>query len=84
MLILGVIGVPYLLGAYRNMPAAAIEGKYSRTGSRFIELYVVRIHSLDVGTGLVVMLLHANVSNLLDGPRGRTRSKVAIGSSAST
>jgi pimeloyl-ACP methyl ester carboxylesterase len=66
LLILGVISVVYSLWAHRDIPATELEAKYARSGSQFIDIDGVRMHYLDEGRGPVVVLLHANFSNLLD------------------
>lgn len=54
------------LWAYRDIPAAELEARYGGVPSRFITIDGVRIHYRDEGSGPVVVLLHANFSNLLD------------------
>jgi pimeloyl-ACP methyl ester carboxylesterase len=53
------------LWAYRDIPAAQLEAKYTSAASRFIHIDGVRIHYRDEGSGPAVLLLHANFSNLL-------------------
>lgn len=60
------LGVVYALWAHRDIPAAELEARYARPESKFIEIDGVRMHYIDQGTGPVVLLLHANFSNLLD------------------
>lgn len=54
------------LWAYRDIPAAELEAKYAGPTSRFITIDGVRFHYRDEGTGPVVILFHANFSNLID------------------
>lgn len=51
---------------YRDIPAAELEARYAGPQSKFILIDGVRMHYRDEGTGPVVLLLHANFSNLLD------------------
>jgi pimeloyl-ACP methyl ester carboxylesterase len=60
------IGVVYALWAHQDIPAAELESRYARPESKFIEIDGVRLHYIDEGRGPVVLLLHANFSNLLD------------------
>ena len=62
----GIVGLGIALWAYRDIPAAELEARYAGPTSRFITIDGVRIHYRDEGTGPVVVLLHANFSNLID------------------
>lgn len=53
------------LWAYRDIPAAELEARYTSPASRFIHIDGVRIHYRDEGDGPAILLLHANFSNLL-------------------
>ena len=64
--VLLVIAIAYALWAHRDITAAQLEARYARPGSKFVEIDGVRMHYLDEGRGPVVLLLHANFSNLLD------------------
>ncbi len=66
--ITGVVGLGVALWAYRDIPAAELEARYAgpNTASRFIEIDGVRMHYRDEGSGPVIVLLHANFSNLID------------------
>jgi pimeloyl-ACP methyl ester carboxylesterase len=66
LVMLLVLGVLYALWAHRDVPAAELEARYARPESKFIEIDGVRTHYIDEGRGPVVLLLHANFSNLLD------------------
>ena len=50
---------------YRDIPAETLEARYTNEHSRFINIDGVRIHYRDEGEGPVVLLLHANFSNLI-------------------
>jgi pimeloyl-ACP methyl ester carboxylesterase len=51
---------------YRDIPAAELEARYAGPTSRFITIDGVRMHYRDEGSGPVVLLFHANFSNLID------------------
>jgi pimeloyl-ACP methyl ester carboxylesterase len=56
------------LWAYRDIPAEELEARYAGpgTGSHFVVIDGIRFHYRDEGRGPVVVLLHANFSNLID------------------
>lgn len=62
----GVVALAVALWAYRDIPAAELEAKYAGPTSRFITVDGVRFHYRDEGSGPVVVLVHANFSNLID------------------
>ena len=62
--LLGAVGLGVALWAYRDIPAAELEARYAGPASRFINIDGVRMHYRDEGTGPVVVLFHANFSNL--------------------
>lgn len=64
--VLGVVGLGFALWAYQDIPAAELEARYAGPASRFINIDGVRMHYRDEGTGPVVVLFHANFSNLID------------------
>jgi len=64
--VLGLVGLGVALWAYRDIPAAVLEARYAGPTSRFINIDGVRMHYRDEGTGPVVILFHANFSNLID------------------
>jgi pimeloyl-ACP methyl ester carboxylesterase len=64
--VLGIVGLGIALWAYRDIPAAELEARYAGPTSRFITIDGVRFHYRDEGTGPVVVLFHANFSNLID------------------
>jgi pimeloyl-ACP methyl ester carboxylesterase len=64
--LLGVVGLGIALWAYQDIPAAELEARYAGPASRFITIDGVRFHYRDEGAGPVVLLLHANFSNLID------------------
>jgi pimeloyl-ACP methyl ester carboxylesterase len=66
--IVALIGLVVALWAYRDIPAVELEARYAgpTTASRFIEIDGVRMHYRDEGSGPVIVLLHANFSNLID------------------
>lgn len=64
--LIGGVALAIALWAYRDIPAAELEARYAGPTSRFITIDGVRIHYRDEGTGPVVVLLHANFSNLID------------------
>jgi len=64
--VLGIVGLGFALRAYRDIPAAELEARYAGPASRFINIDGVRMHYRDEGTGPVVVLFHANFSNLID------------------
>jgi pimeloyl-ACP methyl ester carboxylesterase len=67
--VLGLAAVAALALAtwvYRDIPAAELEARYAGPTSRFITIDGVRMHYRDEGSGPVVLLFHANFSNLID------------------
>jgi pimeloyl-ACP methyl ester carboxylesterase len=60
------VSVAVALWVYRDIPAAELEARYAGPASRFIIIDGVRMHYRDEGSGPVVVLLHANFSNLID------------------
>jgi pimeloyl-ACP methyl ester carboxylesterase len=65
LLVIGAIALVVGLWAYRDIPAAELEARYTSPASRFIHIDGVRIHYRDEGSGPALLLLHANFSNLL-------------------
>lgn len=63
---LAVVGLGVALWVYRDIPAATLEARYAGPTSRFITIDGVRMHYRDEGSGPVVVLFHANFSNLID------------------
>jgi len=69
---LATIGLVLLLAlvaalwAYRDIPATELEARYAGPESRFLNIDGVRMHYRDEGSGPVVVLVHANFSNLID------------------
>jgi pimeloyl-ACP methyl ester carboxylesterase len=63
---IAVVGLAVALWMYRDIPAAELEAKYAGPASRFMTVDGVRIHYRDEGSGPVVVLVHANFSNLID------------------
>lgn len=66
LLVLGVVAFGYAALTQRDIPAAVLEARYATPPSKFVVVDGVRIHYRDEGSGPVVVLLHANFSNLLD------------------
>jgi len=64
--LLGLVGLAIALWVYRDIPAAELEARYAGPTSRFMNIDGVRMHYRDEGTGPVVVLFHANFSNLID------------------
>jgi pimeloyl-ACP methyl ester carboxylesterase len=64
VILLVVLGIA--LWAYRDIPAVELEARYANEASRFINIDGARIHYRDEGSGPVVVLIHANFSNLID------------------
>jgi pimeloyl-ACP methyl ester carboxylesterase len=64
--LLALLALAVALWAYRDIPAATLEARYAGPTSRFMEVDGVRIHYRDEGAGPVVVLIHANFSNLID------------------
>ncbi|MEZ5565981.1 MAG: alpha/beta hydrolase [Gammaproteobacteria bacterium] len=64
--VLAVVGIGVALWMYRDIPAAELEARYAGPASRFVTIDGVRMHYRDDGTGPVVILFHANFSNLID------------------
>lgn len=64
--VLAVAGIAVTAWAYRDIPAEVLEARYAGPASRFITIDGVRMHYRDEGSGPVVVLLHANFSNLID------------------
>lgn len=64
--VLGIVALAIALWAYRDIPAAELEARYASPASRFLMVDGVRMHYRDEGQGPVVVLFHANFSNLID------------------
>jgi pimeloyl-ACP methyl ester carboxylesterase len=64
--VLAVAGIAVAAWTYRDIPAEVLEARYAGPASRFITIDGVRMHYRDEGSGPVVVLLHANFSNLID------------------
>ena len=64
--VLLLVSVSVALWVYRDIPAAELEARYAGPASQFITIDGVRMHYRDEGSGPVVVLLHANFSNLID------------------
>lgn len=64
--LVAVVALVYALLTQRDRPAAELEARYATAPSKFIVVDGVRFHYRDEGSGPVVVLLHANFSNLLD------------------
>ena len=64
--VLATVGLVVALWAYRDIPAAELEARYAGPTSKFMTVDGVRIHYRDEGRGPVIVLLHANFSNLID------------------
>ena len=64
--VLSAVALLIALWAYRDIPAAELEARYAGPTSKFITVDRARIHYRDEGSGPVVVLLHANFSNLID------------------
>jgi pimeloyl-ACP methyl ester carboxylesterase len=62
----GLVALGIALWAQRDIPATVLEARYGGPPSKFIEVDGVRMHYRDEGSGPVVLLIHANFSNLLD------------------
>lgn len=61
-----VLALAVALWIYRDIPASVLEARYAGPASRFITVDGVRMHYRDEGAGPVVVLIHANFSNLID------------------
>ncbi|MBL8223881.1 MAG: alpha/beta hydrolase [Chromatiales bacterium] len=62
------LGVAAFLGQAwrdRDIPAAELEARYASPASKFLNVDGVRIHYRDEGSGPVLVLIHANFSNLI-------------------
>ncbi len=66
VVVIGLLALAVALWLYRDIPAAVVEARHAGPASRFITLDGVRMHYRDEGTGPVILLLHANFSNLID------------------
>jgi pimeloyl-ACP methyl ester carboxylesterase len=64
--VVGLFALGVALWTQRDIPAAELEARYGGPPSKFIIVDGVRFHYRDEGSGPVVVLLHANFSNLLD------------------
>jgi pimeloyl-ACP methyl ester carboxylesterase len=62
----GVAAFAVAAWVYRDIPAAELEARYAGPASRFMNIDGVRMHYRDEGSGPVVLLFHANFSNLID------------------
>jgi pimeloyl-ACP methyl ester carboxylesterase len=63
---IGLVALGIALWTQRDIPATELEARYAGPPSKFIVVDGVRFHYRDEGSGPVVVLLHANFSNLLD------------------
>ena len=59
------IGLLVAAWVYRDIPAEVLEAKYTTPASRFLNVDGVRIHYRDEGSGLPLVLIHANFGSLL-------------------
>ncbi len=66
ILALAVAALATALWAYRDIPAATLEARYTSPTSKFIHIDGVRIHYRDQGSGPAVVLIHGNFSSLID------------------
>ncbi len=64
--VVGLVALGIALWTQRDIPASVLEARYGGPPSKFIEVDGVRMHYRDEGSGPVVVLIHANFSNLLD------------------
>lgn len=64
--VVGLVALVVALWMQRDKPAAELEARYGGPPSKFIVVDGVRMHYRDEGSGPVVVLIHANFSNLLD------------------
>jgi pimeloyl-ACP methyl ester carboxylesterase len=64
--LVGLVALGAALWMQRDIPAAELEARYGGPPSQFVVVDGVRFHYRDEGLGPVVVLLHANFSNLLD------------------
>jgi pimeloyl-ACP methyl ester carboxylesterase len=64
--VVGLVALGIALWTQRDIPASVLEARYGGAPSKFIEIDGVRMHYRDEGSGPVVVLIHANFSNLLD------------------
>ena len=64
--VVGLVALVVALWTQRDIPAAVLEARYGGPPSKFIAVDGVRMHYRDEGSGPVVVLIHANFSNLLD------------------
>ncbi len=64
--VIGLVALIVALWTQQDIPAAELEARYAGPPSKFIVVDGVRFHYRDEGSGPVVLLLHANFSNLLD------------------
>jgi pimeloyl-ACP methyl ester carboxylesterase len=64
--VVSLVALAIALWVYRDIPAAELEARYAGPASRFINIDGVRMHYRDEGEGPVVVLFHANFSNLID------------------
>lgn len=64
--VVAIIALAYAVLTQRDKPAAELEARYATPPSKFIVVDGVRFHYRDEGTGPVIVLVHANFSNLLD------------------
>lgn len=65
LVVLGLVAFAVAAWVYRDIPADVLEAKYTTPASRFLNVDGVRIHYRDEGQGPVVVLIHANFSNLI-------------------
>jgi pimeloyl-ACP methyl ester carboxylesterase len=63
----GLAVTAFLVQAWRDrdIPAAELEARYASPASKFLNVDGVRIHYRDEGSGPVLVLIHANFSNLI-------------------
>lgn len=66
LMVVSLVGVLAALWAYRDIPAAELEARYTTPASKFIHIDGVRMHYRDEGKGRPVVLIHANFGSLLN------------------
>ncbi|MEO7387309.1 MAG: alpha/beta hydrolase [Gammaproteobacteria bacterium] len=65
LLVVGALAFLAAAWAYRDVPAAVLEAKYTTPASKFLNVDGVRIHYRDEGSGPPLVLIHANFGSLL-------------------
>jgi hypothetical protein len=73
-----LLAVIIAVWAYRDIPAARLEAKYSSPASKFMNIDGVRMHYRDEGAGPPVVLVHAHFASLIGWEIGRASCRERV------